>query len=126
MKPLHSLFLLFIGLTTNCSFSQIDTILYFGQEPPGDSAIVFAPDSISLTNRKELKITFSPDGQECFIGTVVSDTFRLLHSSIIENQWTVPIPIDFPNTSFEREPMISPDYNQLFFTAPQLSYPETG
>ncbi len=119
MRPLHTFFFLIIVSFCNSAFSQVDTILYFGQEPPGDSAVVFAPDSISLTNRKELKITFSPDEQECFIGTVISDTFRLLHSSIVENQWTAPVPIDFPNTSFEREPMISPDSNKLFFTAPQ-------
>jgi len=39
---------------------------YFGQSPPGDTAVIFAPGVISLPNRLEAGIAFSPDASECF------------------------------------------------------------
>lgn len=40
---------------------------YFGQTPPGDTAVIFAPGIISLTARSEAQIAFSPDGEEIYL-----------------------------------------------------------
>ena len=40
--------------------------LYFGQISPGKTPQIFAPGILSLTNRMEARIAFSPDGTECF------------------------------------------------------------
>jgi len=60
-----NLLILICGLLPGYSFSQID---YFGQEPPGDSAIIFAPGIISLDDRFDQSITISPDGTEFLTG----------------------------------------------------------
>jgi hypothetical protein len=39
---------------------------YFGQTPPGNKAVKFAPGIISLPDRSEYKIVFSPDGKFLF------------------------------------------------------------
>ena len=39
---------------------------YFGQTPPGNTPELFAPGIISLDDRNESMITFSPDGKECY------------------------------------------------------------
>ena len=43
-----------------------EELSYFGQEPPGLKVTRFAPGIISLDNRYEQSLIFSPDGQECY------------------------------------------------------------
>jgi hypothetical protein len=52
--------------------------LYWGQTPPGDSAIVFAPGVISLSDRRETKIVFSQDGLECLISVGEDSRFKII------------------------------------------------
>jgi len=57
-------------LIAQSSYGQQFTDLYgdyFGQTPPGDSALIFAPGIISLPGRSEYKIIFSPNGNESFL-----------------------------------------------------------
>jgi len=89
---------------------------YFGQTPPGLTAEVFAPGLISITGRRDTKVSFSPDGNECFIGTVQSSTFTLLHTVQTDGSWSNPVPANFLGTADKREPFISPDGQKLFFT----------
>jgi hypothetical protein len=88
---------------------------YFGQTPPGLTAEVFAPGLISLPNRRDTKIVFSPDGQECFIGTVLSSTFTFLYTKQENGHWLDPVQANFLGTQDKREPFISPDGQKLFF-----------
>ena len=63
----------FIGLSiivaSACFAQAIPDGSYFGQRPPGDSAVVFAPGIISLADADHNigKVAFSPDGKECYI-----------------------------------------------------------
>jgi hypothetical protein len=62
-----TLILFFVIISTIISYSQtVPAWLYFGQTPPGDTAVVFAPGVISRTDRYETGITFSPDGNEVY------------------------------------------------------------
>ncbi len=88
---------------------------YFGQTPPGLTAEVFAPGLISITGRRDTKVAFSPDGNECFIGTVQSSTFTLLHTVQTDGSWSDPVPANFLGTADKREPFISSDGQKLFF-----------
>jgi hypothetical protein len=62
---------------------------YFGQTPPGDSAVVFAPGIISLENRSELCIAFSPAGDELCL-TFFDTNFKpgIFYSKFIDSKWT--------------------------------------
>jgi len=95
--------------------AQIPDGPYLGQKPPGSEPKIFAPGLVSLPNRRDLKVVFSPDGQECFIGTVVNHTFTLLYTKLENGHWLEPMQADFLGTQDKREPFISPDGQKLFF-----------
>ena len=68
MKKIHIILFAFLSLLDG--IGQVTEIDYFGQTPPGDSAIVFAPDFISLPDRYNQNGSFTPDGKEfCFTVT---------------------------------------------------------
>jgi hypothetical protein len=94
---------------------QLPDSAYFGQIPPGLTPKVFAPGLISLSGRRDTKIVFSPDGLECFIGTVLNSTFTFLYTKQTNGHWSDPVQADFLGTSDKREPFISPDGQKLFF-----------
>ena len=89
---------------------------YFGQTPPELTAEVFAPGLISLTGRRDTKIVFSPDGNECFIGTVLNHTFTLLYTKYEDGNWPDPVQASFLGSADKREPFISPNGQKLFFS----------
>lgn len=91
--------------------------LYWGQTPPGDSAVVFAPGLISLPNRRETKLVFSPNGMECLIGTGQNGTFSILYSNHYGGYWTAPAPASFITNTRPIEPFFSPDSLHIFFTS---------
>ena len=91
--------------------------LYFGQTPPDNTPIVFAPGFISLTNRRETKIVFSPANDECMIGIGESGTFKILYSKYDNDFWSVPEPANFITNTRTIEPFFSPDGQQIFFTS---------
>jgi hypothetical protein len=64
---LQCLAVLFIFSVPTIKAQSID---YFGQVPPSDSAIIFAPGVFSLPDRLESNIVFSPDGKEIYFGLV--------------------------------------------------------
>lgn len=89
---------------------------YLGQTPPGLTAEKFAPDLVSLPNRRDVKVVFSPDGNECFVGTVQSSTFTFLYTKQENGHWTEFAPANFLGAADKREPFISPSGQKLFFT----------
>jgi len=91
--------------------------LYLGQTPPGDSAIIFAPGNISLTNRRETKIVFSPNNMECLIGIGQSNTFRILYADFYSGYWKAPVPASFLSNPRPIEPFYSPDSLHVFLTS---------
>ncbi|MGD8787178.1 MAG: right-handed parallel beta-helix repeat-containing protein [Phycisphaerales bacterium] len=72
---------------------DVNPLPYMGQEPPGFEPKVFAPDFISLENRLDEYITFSPDGNECYFGTNNANwSLSKLYETHMENgTWTEPI-----------------------------------
>jgi Tol biopolymer transport system component len=94
---------------------------YFGQKSPGKTPEIFAPGILSLTNRMEARIAFSPDGNECFF-TVPQDfhfsSVKLYYSKRVDNTWTpqVPAPFSQPGYSYS-QPFFSADGNRLYFSS---------
>jgi len=90
---------------------------YFGQTPPGTTPTMFAQGIISLTNRAEARIVFSPDGTESFYSVSNSDWSnpQILYTQCVNNVWTTPVVASF-TTSLSLgcyEPFFSADGNKV-------------
>ncbi len=94
---------------------------YFGQTPPGDTAVLFAPEVISLANRKEFKIAFSPDGKECYFDTDAG----MYTTQCINNIWTEQKQAPFSVGKNAGEPAFSADGKRLYFTCWNYDIPES-
>jgi len=93
---------------------------YLGQTPPKDSAIIFAPEIISVTNRGEYAFAISPNHDEYFYNAGRSkDTtvaFGLLHMKRINDKWLKPQKANLNQEDFwEQEAFFSPDGNDIYF-----------
>jgi Tol biopolymer transport system component len=92
---------------------------YFGQTPPGTNPVVFAPGILSMPNRLEARIAFSPDLKECYF-TVTDSTFsnpRLYYTTCVNGTWTSQQLTPFLPGSSKNEPFFSADGNKLYFTS---------
>lgn len=109
-----------------CQVAQETTGLYFGQTPPGDVPAVFAPGIISLEDRFEQFLLFSPDGRTLTFGVTNADwsAFSLRQVQIEDGRWTEPVVAPFLGSdpsaltacwSFESD--------VAFFTSARPSYP---
>ncbi len=101
--------LLIVGCANQRSFE------YFGQTPPGNSAELFAPGIISLDDRNESMITFSPDGKECYFTEHKKDwsKCRIYQSVYTDTGWSKPGKASFSN-DYSMCPSFSSDGKQLF------------
>ncbi len=72
MKKISIFILLFLchnSIAPGNTYSQeIPDGPYFGQKAPGFTSQIFAPDIISIKDRFEYVISFSPEGNECCFG----------------------------------------------------------
>lgn len=117
MKALIFIFLGSFFLNTCFAGNIIPDSLYWGQTPPGDSSIVFAPGLISLSNRRDTKIVFSQNGMECLIGVGQNSVFKILYSNHYSGYWTEPVSAGFITISNPIEPFFTPDSLHIFFTS---------
>lgn len=87
---------------------------YFGQTPPGDTPVVFAPGII--TGFVHSPIAISPNGDEIF--WVVRNNNEQIYYSKLENDiWTAPAEADFNEGFDNRDPAFSPSGEKLFFNS---------
>jgi hypothetical protein len=102
------------------------SIDYFGQTPPGDSAVIFAPGIISIPNRNEQGVVFSPDGKECFFGEWAKDySYAKIYSlQYVDKKWTSPIEAPFSVGHFTSSPFLSADGQRLYFHYANYTGPE--
>ncbi len=97
---------------------------YFGQTPPGNTPVWFAPDIVSSQRFEHSNVAFSPDGTEAFWSSsfYLDDsgyTYSRMMTSRIENgHWTKPAMASFSGIrSGDDAPFFSPDGSQLFFVS---------
>ena len=111
--------LLFTSLIiVNMAYTQTEPVDYFGQTPPGDSAIIFAPDIVSFPDRKESGVIFSADGKE-FYFTVLDTTDytnELYYSGYEGMTWTDPVDTSFLEDYDPWAPFFSADNQKIYFT----------
>jgi hypothetical protein len=101
----------------NCN-AQVDS-MYFGQTPPGDTAVMFAPGILSLPNRDEFSIAFSPDGKECYFDAYDSVSGGIFFTKYINNAWTEQkeAPFSVALNHKAQIPFFSADGKRLYFNS---------
>lgn len=85
---------------------------YFGQPDPGTIPQRFAPEKIPLG---AWGITFSPDGNECFISLNINSRAVLKTSKSINSLWPDLSTATFSGVYHDMEPFITTDGRRLYF-----------
>lgn len=108
-----------IALTTVAQDKFID---YFGQTPPRDSAVIFAPGIISLPNRSECRIVFSPNGNDCFFNVWAADysSAKIYYTKRENYIWTPQVEAPFSIGHMTSDPFLSSDGNRLLLSLCKL------
>ena len=93
---------------------------YFGLQTPGESSEIFAPGIVSMKDRYEFGISFSPELDEVFYSVAVLDKWAHIYGSRFEKgEWIRPDLINFTRNGRreEMEAFVSADGKKIFFTA---------
>jgi Tol biopolymer transport system component len=95
---------------------------YFGQTPPGDTPMLFAPGILTLPDGIVVvtRIAFSPDGNECFFSGPVDWSFsntRMYHTKCIDSVWTPHELVSFFPGYSCRQPWFSVSGDTLYFSS---------
>ncbi len=94
---------------------------YFGQNPPQDIPEIFASNLVSIKNRFEYGISFSPDCKEFAYGVLdmKDESGQIYYSKRINNKWTKPEIASFLGNSSMFLPFFTPDGKSLLYTQTQ-------
>ncbi len=120
--------LLVIMLCLSCSQNRKNgspglTGDYFGEEPPGSTAKLFAPGIVSTPLNEDGSPVFTPDGNEVFWRLAGSPVSSLVHMKRVNGIWSKPEMAEFSGMYQDAGPTLSPDGKKLFFDSKR---PETG
>ena len=90
---------------------------YLGQQPPGMTAEMFAPDIVS-TDQSEVNSVFSPDGEAFYFTTWMQESgTKILVTRQVEGRWSVPQRASFSTDPSDVDPAISHDGHRVFFSS---------
>ncbi|MGW9684547.1 hypothetical protein [Flagellimonas sp. 2504JD1-5] len=95
-------------------------VSYFGQTPPGATAELFAPGTVSVNGRYEYAVSFSPNMDELYFSGNRDNGIQYVFTSKLEgNQWTPLQKANFTkgNKKNEFEAFVDPNGDKLFFAA---------
>ena len=91
---------------------------YFDQTPPGNTAEIFAPGIISLTDRLENQIAFSPDGNSVYFQMYTPDyVSTVFYTERLDGVWTEPVEASFAIDENIQLSSISADGNRLYLSS---------
>ena len=118
---MRSACLIFIVLISCNQASDQKTIInYFGQEPPGEIAELFAPGIISTGLFEHSAPSFSADGQTVLWTVMEMPSYhtRILQMDFVNGKWSQPYSPSFcDSTANEVYPSFSPDGMDLYFSS---------
>ena len=121
--------IILILFVSSTAFSQagksINDHLYFDQQAPGNSPVLFAPGIVSdeYGNRD---MAISPNGDELFYTIQYRGGFAfsvIMYSKKVNSKWTSPEVASFSGQYNDEEPAFSPDGKKLYFSS---NRPVTG
>jgi ankyrin repeat protein len=88
---------------------------YLGQEKPGLTPSMFAPNVVS-TEKRELNSVFTPDGKEFYFSIQTgSMKWKIMVMKQENNRWSKPTVASFSGRYSDVDLFISPDGKKLFF-----------
>ncbi len=93
---------------------------YFGQNPPGMVAEIFAPGIVSVNGRYEYGVSFSPDLEEIYFSVErKGESSSVYFSKLIDKKWTNPKKANFTKgkKNAEMEAFVNPSGKKIYFTA---------
>jgi len=96
---------------------------YLGQEAPQDVPKIFAPGIVSLPNRKEEVITFSPDLKEIYYSIEFYPDPRpsfTLYMKYDNGVWSQPDTVSFSRSRRTSEPFMAFDGSRIYYFANQI------
>jgi Putative Ig domain/FlgD Ig-like domain/WD40-like Beta Propeller Repeat len=101
------------------SNAQTDSIGYFGQTPPGDTAVIFAPGIISMNGPSKTYITFTPDGNECYYSVWGANftTAQIFYTKRVNNVWSAQVEAPFSVGNYVACPFLTSDGNKLYYNS---------
>jgi Tol biopolymer transport system component len=91
---------------------------YFGQLLPGEEAVLFAPDIVSIEGRFEYALSVSPEGDEIlFSAESPGVPATLYHSRLKKGEWTPPVRVSLSRGAkkSEMEAFFTPDGKRIHF-----------
>ncbi len=109
-----------------CEGQAIPDGHYFGQDRPGLVPEIFAPGVISLDDRFEYSLVFSPNLDECIFGvtnsswSVFNEWFTRMDG---DSTWIDPIPAPFQGTGDGLLASYTADGNEIYFASSRPGYP---
>ncbi len=93
---------------------------YFGQNPPGMTAEIFAPGIVSVNGRYEFGVSFSPNLEEIyFTGKIKGESSSIYFSKLKDKKWTNPTKANLTNgkRKGEMEAFVNHSGKKIYFTA---------
>ncbi|WP_204336037.1 hypothetical protein [Leptobacterium flavescens] len=93
---------------------------YFGQKPPGSTAEIFAPGTVSVNGRYEYAVSFSPEIDEMYFSGEGEDGVpHVYFSKLREGEWTQPEIANFTKgrKKNEFEAFVHPGGDRIYFAA---------
>ena len=117
---LLTIVLILVSATLTLAQSIPPDSLYFGQTPPGNIPQLFAPGIVSLPNRNEAVITFSPDGTSVFFYIEKypgPGTPYTMYATYTNNHWSAPDTIPFSNGRSTGEPFFAYNGTRIYMYA---------
>ena len=118
--PLLTIMLILITVSLSIAQSIPPDSLYLGQTPPGNTPQMFAPGIISLPDRNEAVITFSPDGTTIFFYIEkwpAPGNPYTMYTTYADGHWSVPDTIPFTVGRRTGEPFFAYNGNRLYLFA---------
>jgi Tol biopolymer transport system component len=102
------------------SIFSIKNDKYFGQNPPGMIAKIFAPGIVSVNGRYEYGVSFSPNLEEIyFTAHRKGESASVYFSKLTDKKWTIPKKANLTKGGkrAEMEAFVNLSGNKIYFTA---------
>lgn len=98
---------------------------YFGQKVPGLNPEVFAPGIVSVENRYEYGVSFTPDFKAMYFTPTIDGASQIFMSKVVNDHWTKPEKISLTNGIVNDEfgALVSAGGGTMMFSTYSEQYP---